>query len=653
MPDWSYHAIFRPLLFRLPGRIARNWTLHAIGGLSRIPGGTFVIKTMGHMELSPVLEDQLAGVPIACPIGLSGSLDPHGRAHKALAQFGIGFIELGPVTVRAVHSDAPIVRIAEEEAIVYPDGYVNDGADAIVARLRKGTGHRLPHFVRLTPMPGSSPREALLQQQELLEKLAPYAAGFYIDGLAEGWPSEEALAYLGEVRQLGQAAAPGKPLLLYVPQQYPIGMLRELVDTAAEGCSGVVVGEAQREAGTDGMRVGGAGALAAQLERVQVLREALGEASTIVAAGGVHQPQDALELLAAGANSVQLHSGLVYAGPGLPKRINEAIIYDRIQHTEEQIPPSFWANWGWMNLLGIGMMVGGVLAWLIASTTVLLPYDETFLGVSRSVINRFNGHIIHFMSHDRITLAGTMISIGIFYSQLARHGLRSGLHWARTAVITSCAVGFSSFFLYLGYGYFDPLHATVAAILLPMLLLTMRGLKDYPSRKPPGLLNDAVWRRAQWGQCCFVVLGFGLAIGGLTISFVGITNVFVDTDLVYIGLTAEQLGAWNNQLIPLIAHDRAGFGGALFSLAVAITASALWGVGQGKSWLWWTFLWGGLPGFTAGLLIHFHIGYMDFIHLLPVYIAVMLYGIGLYLLYPYLVSSAGQYARVTRTNEQF
>lgn len=642
MPDWSYHAIFRPLLFRLPGRIARNLTLHAMGGLSRIPGGTFVIKTMGHMELSPILEDELAGVPIQCPIGLSGTLDPHGTAHKALAQFGFGFIEIGPVTVREVHNDAPIERDVVHEAIVYPDGYVNDGADAIVQRLRKGTGHRLPHFVRLRPMPGSSPREALIEQQELLSKLAPYAAGFYIDGLAEGWPAGEALAYLREVRQLALAAAPGKPLLLYLPQPTPIGMLRELTDTA-KSFSGVVVGEALREPGTRRERIGGgAEALGAQLSQVRLLRESLGERSTIVAAGGVHQPQESLELLAAGANSIQLHSGLVYAGPGLPKRVNEAIIHERIKQTPEPQPPSFWANWGWMSLLGMGMMIGGVLAWLIASTSVLLPYDETFLGVSRSVINRFNGHIIHFMSHDRITLAGTMISIGIFYYQLACHGLRSGLHWARTAVVTSCAVGFSSFFLYLGYGYFDPLHAAAAAVLLPMLLLTLRGLKDHPSRKKPGVLNDSVWLRAQWGQCCFVVLGFGLAIGGLTISFVGITTVFVPSDLAYLGLTVQQLSAWNDHIIPLIAHDRAGFGGALFSLSVAITASALWGVNQGESWLWWTFLWGGLPGFAAGLLIHVHIGYMDFIHLLPVYIAVLLYVVGLYLMYPFLVGRAGE-----------
>lgn len=699
MPDWSYHTLFKPLLFRLSGRRARDLTLHAIGGLSRIPGGTFVIRTMGHMEMSPLLASELAGVPIACPVGLSGGLDPHGTAHKALAQFGLGFIELGPVTVRAVQSHASISRMTEEEAIVYPDGYENDGPDAIAARLRKGTGHRLPHFVRLRPMPGSSPREALEEQRELLFKLAPYAAGFTLDGLAEGWPTATALAYLTEVRQLAEAAAPGKPVLMYVPRQLPEEELRAILDTA-RSFSGVVLGDAQREPGTRRERVGGgASLLSAQLSKVRLLRKSLGERSAVVAAGGVHQPEDALALLAAGATSVMLHSGLVYAGPGLPKRINEAILYDRFTARvasidAEALPydvsvdaneqasnsrasvvtssdpstapqrreissfppspaissnPSFWANWGWMSLLGLGMMIGGVLAWFIAATTVLLPYDEDFLGKTRNEIIRFNDHLLHFMSHDRITLAGTMISIGIFYYQLAHHGLRYGLHWARTAVISSCVVGFSSFFLYLGYGYFDPLHAAAAVVLLPMLLLTLRGLKDHPSRKPPGLRNDRIWLRAQWGQCCFVILGFGLGIGGLTISVVGITEVFVPSDLVYLGVTSSELSAWSETIIPLIAHDRAGFGGALFSLAVAITASALWGVNQGEGWLWWTFLWGGLPGFIAGIFVHAHIGYTDFVHLLPVYIAVLLYLAGLYLTYPYLVGKGGTSVTAVRS----
>ncbi|MFC5450819.1 dihydroorotate dehydrogenase [Paenibacillus aestuarii] len=643
MPDWSYHSLFRPLLFRLPARTARNWTLQAIGGLSRVPGGTFVIKTMGHIELPEPLSTELAGLTVPCPVGLGGGLDPHGIAQKALAQFGFGFIEIGPVTVQPVHETAAAIgRYGEQEAIAYPDGYANDGLDALARRLGKGTGRRLPHFIRLRPMPGSTPREALSQQQELLARLAPYAAGFYIDGLDEGWSLADAAAYLAEVRGMALAAAAGKPLLLYLPLHLPQEMVRQLAEAVPlRSWDGVVVGDAMCEAGQPSIRVGGAGSLEAALSQVRLLREVLGARSTIVAAGGVHAPQDALALLAAGASAVQLHSGLVFAGPGLPKRVNEAVLYERLRETQAPEPPSFWASWGWMALLGIGMLIGGVLAWLIAATTVLLPYDEEFLGVSRSVIRGFSPHLLHFMTHDRITLAGTMLSIGIFYYQLAHHGLQYGLHWARTAVYTSCAVGFSSFFLYLGYGYFDPLHAAVAVMLLPMLLLSLRGWKDRPSRKPPSLTNDRIWRRAQWGQCCWVVLGFALAIGGLVISGIGITSVFVPTDLDYIGLSAEQIGAWNDRLIPLIAHDRAGFGGALLSLAVAITGSALWGVNQGEKWLWWTFLLGGLPGFAAGLLVHIHIGYTDFWHLLPLYIAVLLYAGGLYGTYPYLVGRAG------------
>lgn len=103
-------------------------------------------------------------------------------------------------------------------------------------------------------------------------------------------------------------------------------------------------------------------------------------------------------------------------------------------------------NWGWMCLLGIGMILGGALAWIIAATSVVLPYDISFLGMLPSVLNEANPLVLQFMSHDRVTLAGTMISIGVIYYQLARYGLRSGLHWTRTALLTSAAVGFSSFF---------------------------------------------------------------------------------------------------------------------------------------------------------------------------------------------------------------
>ena len=113
--------------------------------------------------------------------------------------------------------------------------------------------------------------------------------------------------------------------------------------------------------------------------------------------------------------------------------------------------------------------------------------------------------------------------------------------------------------------------------------------------------------------------------------------MFVASDLVFLGASAEELAALNERLLPLIAHDRAGFGGALFSLACAMTACSLWGIGQGARWLWLTFLAGGIPGFAAGLGIHIHIGYSDFLHLLPVYVQLILWTAGLILLYPYMM----------------
>src|SRR5690606_25647512 len=131
--------------------------------------------------------------------------------------------------------------------------------------------------------------------------------------------------------------------------------------------------------------------------------------------------------------------------------------------------------------------------------------------------------LLPFMSHDRISLAGTMISIGVIYSQLAKYGLRRKLHWAQTALFASGAVGFSSFFLYLGYGYFDPLHAAAAAVLFPLFLLSLRDRSSHLTRIKPNLRNDRTWLLAQWGQLMFVVVGFALAVGGLAIAGVGIT----------------------------------------------------------------------------------------------------------------------------------
>ncbi|TGU84554.1 dihydroorotate dehydrogenase, partial [Mesorhizobium sp. M00.F.Ca.ET.186.01.1.1] len=62
----------------------------------------------------------------------------------------------------------------------------------------------------------------------------------------------------------------------------------------------------------------------------------------------------------------------------------------------------------------------------------------------------------------------------------------------------------------------------------------------------------------------------------------------------------------------------------------------LWGFRRGEAWVWWTLFLAGIPGFAAGIGIHFAVGYVDFWHLFPAYVAVLLFLAGLLLTKPYL-----------------
>lgn len=641
MPDWSYRTLFRPILSRMKPESARAATLHAIGAVSRFPGGALLIRTLGHMEPAPQLAANRAGLRFETPVGLSGRIDPSGTAWKALAQFGFGFIEVGPITIDPVAMNTPIIQDNERERLVFPHPYANAGIDAAERALKRRAPavRGTPLFARTRHNDGATVEESLEAQSELAERLLPYADGWVIEAADSGWQVEDNVRYIRKLAKLNRWKGRDLPAFLALPLALDRHRLDAILDAMAadsELWSGVVLGDTyaaaeEAELGPNGKE--------RTIPLLRTVRSRFPEPFVVIASAGVHEPHDALDLMREGASFVQLSSGLVFAGPNLPKRVNEAILHERIQATPPPKPDSFWKSWGWIVLLGIGMMIGGALAWLISATTVLLAYDEQFLGMTRTELAALNGRLLHFMSHDRTTLAGTMISIGIMYAWLAWNGLRRRLHWARTAMLTSGTVGFSSFFLYLGFGYFDPLHAAVAALLLPLFVLGMRHGGDLPSRVRPNVRNDAAWRKAMWGQLCFVAAGFGLAVGGTVIAVVGITGVFVPSDLVYLGMEAETLNEMNPRLLPLIAHDRAGFGGALLSDALAILITALWGIQERERWIWWMLLLAGLPGFIAGIGVHAAISYTDFLHLLPAYFIFGLYAAGLFLLYPYLCGS--------------
>lgn len=641
MPDWSYHSLFRPVLFRLAPDQARDLTLGAVGRLARTRLGPLVIEAFGHMQPPASLAQELCGLHFPAPVGLGAGHDVHTVGVGALARFGLGFVEVGPVTLAPLVAKGVTRRQIAAQALWVPDLPVNDGLEPVKQRLAAIAPLQVPLGVRLAFRPGSSPTEATHERCALVQQLAPWANFFSLatrDGIGDGgWSAAAWHTHLQAVLM----AADSCPVFVVLDPDCPWEMVQAIMTPTLDlGVAGVVV---SGDIAGDGGRLRGLPAQAPARAFVRALRRAYGPGLVIIGAGGVHAPADALELLTAGASLVQVESGLVFAGPGLPKRINEAIIFQQAgpQGSPTPLPRTVRTllrpGWWWTAGLGLGMTMGGVLAAGIALTRVVLPYDEAFVGLTAAQFAAINPQLLPFMAHDRLTLAGTMLSIGVLYSALALFGLRYGAHWAWKVLFASGAIGFASFFLFLGFGYFDPLHALVSALLLPCFLLGLLAPHAAPPHVPaPSLHNDRVWLRAQWGQAIFVLLGLGLIGGGTVIAIIGMQGVFVAQDLAFLHTTHTALAEAHPRLIPLVAHDRAGFGGALVADGVAVLLTALWGFRKGVRWLWWTLLLAGLAGFGPTLAIHLAVGYTDALHLFPVGFGLLLFTVALAWSYPYL-----------------
>jgi hypothetical protein len=287
--------------------------------------------------------------------------------------------------------------------------------------------------------------------------------------------------------------------------------------------------------------------------------------------------------------------------------------------------------------MGAGMLVGSLLALLIAATWVVLPYDEHFVGMSRAELEAVNPRLLAFMAHDRVSLAGTMVALGVLYLGLSLFGVRRGLHWAQQSVFYSAFAGFAAFFLFLGYGYLDTFHAFVTAILFQFLLLGLHSrLGPPPVPDVPQLYGDWRWRLSLWGQ--LILIGHAIAVltAGVVIACVGVTRLFVPEDLEFMQTSAEALRAANPLLVPLIAHDRATFGGMLVSTGLVLLLPALWGFRPCSAWLWWTQLVAVVLAYAAALGVHLVVGYTDLFHLLPAYGGLAVFLLAMGLSYPFL-----------------
>ncbi|PAE41522.1 dihydroorotate dehydrogenase [Bacillus sp. 7884-1] len=607
MPDWSYHPLKKLLLDNMRPTTSREFIHKSMSTIASLPGGRKLIGFLGHMHPPKEFRKELNDTTFPSPIGLSGHIDPHLSGINAFQELGFGFVEIGPIVL---NEPKAIIEPRVENSIILFSEHQEKVPLKLAIKKLTNLNIKIPIFAKIDAQVNSNEWDIIVQH------LTPFVDAFIVT-------SEQINSWLGK-----SEVSFVRPFYISFSNDEVSKHEIEIGKLIKHTCIGGIVINAPRRT-EDSYWYEATNANENLAKTVKQVKDKHPEL-IVITSGGVDSPEEAYALVRAGADLLLLSEGYVKAGPGLTKRIHERLLFEEFRPINRQ-------NWYWSFLFGLSILIGGIIALYFAFTSIILPYDEYFIGLTRAGILQVNPLILAFMSHDRMALAGTMISGGILYIQLARHGIKNDMHWAKVAFHSAAITGFIGIFLSIGYGYFDWLHGLFWLILMPIFFFSFREGKKVagPPFSSHGS-NDRSWQYGLYGQLMFIILGFLIVVGGLVISTIGVSKVFVSTDLNFLCMSPQMLDQISSNLIPVIAHDRAGFGSALVSVGLLILMLSLWGFRKGERWIWNTLAIGALPAFIAGIGTHLYIGYTTFVHLLPVYFLVILYLLGLGLSYPFL-----------------
>ncbi|PKR85655.1 dihydroorotate dehydrogenase [Heyndrickxia camelliae] len=606
MPDWSYHPLKKLLLDRLSPKTSREFIHKCISTIASISGGRSLIRFLGNMNPPQECQKYLEQTSFPSPIGLSSIIDPSLSGTNAFQELGLGFLEIGPIVLDKPRKQ--MEPVLENEHILLSNNFEKVPLKLAIKKLTS-LDICIPIFARI---------DAQVKRNEwdlIVQHLTPFVDFFIVT-------KEQMNSFL----QKDISCSRSFFISLTVDEMHEDTLEIEKFHKQIN-VGGIVVTAPCRM--KDSYWHEDADANKSLRRAVKHVKERYPDI-VVITSGGVETPEDACSLMDSGADFIMLTNGYVKAGPGLTKRIHERLLF-----TENQ--PVLKQQWIWSFLFGLSILFGGLIALYFAFTSIILSYDESFIGLTKAKLVQINPLILSFMSHDRMALAGTMISAGILYIQLARHGIKDGMKWAKITFHSAAIIGFLGIFLFIGFGYFDWLHGLFWLVLLPIYYFSFKeGTKVTGTPSSSHEKNDRTWMLGLYGQLMFIILGFSIIIGGIVISTIGISNVFVSTDLRFLCMSPQMLDRVSDHLIPVIAHDRAGFGSSLISVGSLVLMLSLWGFRKGERWIWNTLTLGALPAFIAGIGTHFYIGYTTPIHLFPVYFLVLLYMLGIVFSYPFL-----------------
>jgi len=338
-----YKAAIRPILFALPPGSAHAAAFAALAPFER----SGALRVMLRAAIAPPDDDRIAvrllGLKFPSPVGLAAGFDKNAARPRALGALGFGHLELGTVTALAQRANPSpnLFRLPSDRALVNRLGFPNQGAARVSARLAAARP------ALRVPVGMSIGKSRVVAVDDLRAVIDDYVTAFdCVRPVADfvvvnvSSPNTAGLRSL-QSREHAQAllttlvgrAGPAYPILVKIAPDLSDGALEDVLSVVDEvGIAGVVAtntttGRAGLRTNPEEVRAMGAGGLSGAPLRpravaiIRRVRARLGRRAAVIGVGGVETADHALSLIVAGADLVQMYTGLIYEGPAAPARI--------------------------------------------------------------------------------------------------------------------------------------------------------------------------------------------------------------------------------------------------------------------------------------------------------------------------------------------
>ncbi len=333
-----FYSALRSLLFLSDPESAHERVSRLMTTAVRMPGAAAAMQAAFQYR-SARLATSVCGLRFENPVGMAAGFDKTAELYPFLARMGFGFVESGTFTALAQEGNPKprMFRFVDHEALVNRMGFNNPGAESVAAVLA-GQSRSVVRGINIGKSKVAAVEEAEQDYLKSLSLLLPHADYIAVNVSSPNTPGLRLLQEASKIHSLVAALRSfidsnrRVPLFVKLAPDLDDDELRASVEAiVAAGADGLILTNTSLDKSAVPAAVDVQGGLSgAPIKRrsTEMIRRAYGLTEgrvPIIGVGGIFSGEDALEKIRAGASLIQVYTGYIYRGPGLPAQICRSI----------------------------------------------------------------------------------------------------------------------------------------------------------------------------------------------------------------------------------------------------------------------------------------------------------------------------------------